>query len=870
MAICFEKQWRNEHGKLIALPHYTTKNDSFLKMSMILKKMGIKNYAFPLCLYDPDLLNVNPHDLVEDTPQNEILRQKVMIESRNNVWYFLREVVKIFDQGGEPIPFQLSRGSMAMTWCFLNGIDYWGMQPRQAQPLTAGVLTPNGYVPMGTIVKGSEVIAADGSTVKVSGVFPHGVANTYRMTLEDGSYTECCKDHLWRVYCPDWGDQWKIYTLQEIVESREDLMIPKFNSKDYSDRLRLRAIEFVGQKPVQCIEIDHPDHLYVTDFGIISHNTGKTICAITLTAWMIYCGTKTFNVGHFTKDDSLRTENIARVKMIRDYLPAWFVVKDRYKDKDNATILFYSALTTKYQTMVAQKDPGQADRQARGISPSFIHIDEIAFCPNIGISYSVMLSSTDKARANAKKNGQPHSNIITTTAGDPSRKEAKEAASILEGAMNFTEHLYDIVDRDTLHRIVEANSPKKLINGTFSHIQLGLTNEWLREKIVRNNMSKDAVCRDYLNRWVSIQEAPIIPKDILNRITASEKEASWIDIISDKFVVYWYVPREVVESTAFRSKPFVLGCDSSEMIGRDATTMIGIDPVDLSVICSFRMNEGNINVVGSCMANFMLKYPKSILVPENKSSGTSIIDIVSVILRREGHNPFKRIFNWVVNNRDQKEFAQINIHDVDLLDTTVKKYFGIKTDKTKRDELYTTTLMRATEKAACNIRDGRLISELSSLTERNGRVDHAAGGHDDTVIAFLMAMWFILNAKHLDIYGISPGSIMSRLEVTGDNKSQEIIRHEKKQMFVRNKLEQLREARKKHTDPSVLSIIDGDIRMFESMLDKTIALNPETADDFYRDPNKFTDKEAAASSRPDVSQSDVKRSFDAIFSLVGR
>ena len=87
MAICFEKQWRNEHGKLIALPHYTTKNDSFLKMSMILKKMGIKNYAFPLCLYDPDLLNVNPHDLVEDTPQNEILKQKVMIESRNNVWY---------------------------------------------------------------------------------------------------------------------------------------------------------------------------------------------------------------------------------------------------------------------------------------------------------------------------------------------------------------------------------------------------------------------------------------------------------------------------------------------------------------------------------------------------------------------------------------------------------------------------------------------------------------------------------------------------------------------------------------------------------------------------------------------------------------
>lgn len=43
--------------------------------------------------------------------------------------------------------------------------------------------------------------------------------------------------------------------------------------KTMRHRLRITSIESIGQKPAQCIAIDHPDHLYVTDNYVVTHNS---------------------------------------------------------------------------------------------------------------------------------------------------------------------------------------------------------------------------------------------------------------------------------------------------------------------------------------------------------------------------------------------------------------------------------------------------------------------------------------------------------------------------------------------------------------------------------------------------------------------
>lgn len=67
------------------------------------------------------------------------------------------------------------------------------------QPLSSNILTPNGWTKMENIKVGSEVIAADGSIAKVTGVYPKGVKDIYRVSFDDHTYVDCGLEHLWEV-----------------------------------------------------------------------------------------------------------------------------------------------------------------------------------------------------------------------------------------------------------------------------------------------------------------------------------------------------------------------------------------------------------------------------------------------------------------------------------------------------------------------------------------------------------------------------------------------------------------------------------------------------------------------------------------------
>lgn len=67
----------------------------------------------------------------------------------------------------------------------------------KAQPLDSLILTPNGYVTMGSIKLGDNVIGVNGNPIKVDGVYPKGEKEIYLITFSDGTSTECCGEHLW-------------------------------------------------------------------------------------------------------------------------------------------------------------------------------------------------------------------------------------------------------------------------------------------------------------------------------------------------------------------------------------------------------------------------------------------------------------------------------------------------------------------------------------------------------------------------------------------------------------------------------------------------------------------------------------------------
>lgn len=67
------------------------------------------------------------------------------------------------------------------------------------QPLSSKILTPNGWITMGDVKVGTKVIGADGKSCNVTGVYPKGIKDVYRVSFDDGSYVDCGLEHLWEV-----------------------------------------------------------------------------------------------------------------------------------------------------------------------------------------------------------------------------------------------------------------------------------------------------------------------------------------------------------------------------------------------------------------------------------------------------------------------------------------------------------------------------------------------------------------------------------------------------------------------------------------------------------------------------------------------
>lgn len=69
----------------------------------------------------------------------------------------------------------------------------------KAQPLSSNLLGKNGYFKMRDVKVGDEIYGDDGKLHSVTGVYPQGVKDIYRVVFSDKSSTLCSEDHLWTI-----------------------------------------------------------------------------------------------------------------------------------------------------------------------------------------------------------------------------------------------------------------------------------------------------------------------------------------------------------------------------------------------------------------------------------------------------------------------------------------------------------------------------------------------------------------------------------------------------------------------------------------------------------------------------------------------
>ncbi|MCK9567494.1 SNF2-related protein [Candidatus Pacearchaeota archaeon] len=141
----------------------------------------------------------------------------------------------------------------------------------KAQPVSEPVLTPKGWVPIGTLKVGDFVIGSNGRPTRVDGVFPQGVKDIFEIVLSDDARTRCCEDHLWAVQTPN--DRVRNPGRIRVL-SLKDL-----NALGLKDRNENHKFFIPMVRPVEFEETDLPMHPYL--LGALIANGG--LCATTIT-----------------------------------------------------------------------------------------------------------------------------------------------------------------------------------------------------------------------------------------------------------------------------------------------------------------------------------------------------------------------------------------------------------------------------------------------------------------------------------------------------------------------------------------------------------------------------------------------------------
>lgn len=572
--------------------------------------------------------------------------------------------------------------------------------------------------------------------------------------------------------------------------------------------------------------------------------TGKSFSTDTLMVWLLFVRCLKTKINLLTKDDKLRRENIDRLKEIIGELPPYLDLRSR-EDTTNGEEITIKALGNHYQTNVPRSSEKDANNLGRGITTPVVHIDEPPFQRHIGLAVMAMLASMGNVIERAQAANAPYGVIMTTTAGmrnDPSG--AWVYKNIVQASAPWSELFLDCANLDELKVMVRRNSPagKLQINGTFDHRQLGKTDEWLRDKIEHAMQEGETAERDYLNIWTSGNERSPFSKDVTEAINNSKRGADYEQGFPEGYILRWYIPREKIAETMANGK-FVMGVDTSEASGRDDICLAIVNVATGGLVCAGSFNETNIFTFSQWLANLMIDYENITAIIERRSTGIAVLDMLVIRLQQAGIDPFKRLFNRIVNDQDESETNLEKMREIkaamygrdEYFYSTRKQHFGFATSAsglTSRTGLYTTTLKEATKNHASKIHDQMLIQQLLGLVNKDGRIDHASGEHDDMVIAWLLANWFITTGKHLSHYGIDSRLVLSEARPV-KAMSQEDYYQKVEQDAIRREIEEIYEKMMNETDENASLRLELRLRT----LDKRLILQDDDAyslDDLLR------------------------------------
>jgi hypothetical protein len=536
----------------------------------------------------------------------------------------------------------------------------------------------------------------------------------------------------------------------------------------FPNQLFVDRIEYLGEAPCTCIEVDNEEHLYVTDDFLVTHNT---VSVQVIKFWLTFIMGRGYKSHLVTLKSDNRAQFIDAIKKIRTCLPK-YLVNPTYKDKDAGTYLTYKAFgddqVNTLTISVPQMGEAAAGDLGRGLTVGTTNYDEPGYISWIESIINGCSPSALTEMELCREAGIPYGiNYITT----PNTTLHPSGAFMFEKLMSSTEwreKFFDSYSESHLKARLLRASPKKTTSPSvamvYNYLQLGKDKEWVKETIDSLGLSLAKAKIDLLLMWVEDGENRLFDDITREAINNVKRDKVWSKEFrsSGLFVDFFVTQQQLMEmGKKEHNDYFLIGVDTSQAINKDACTLIIRSMRSGKVIGVGRFALAFLDDVTAIIVDMLETLNNSLLIIE-RNYAHHMIDNLLIMLPAKGMDPFTRIYNTVfqdpVNNPKEYEAVQHTkfAHRTKNFYLKYKQYFGFNTTSTSRQVLYG-LIQEAVGITGYGINYDRLADELINLRTKSDRIDHDTKQHDDLVIAWLLTYWFIKLGANKPMYGIPTG-----------------------------------------------------------------------------------------------------------------
>lgn len=326
--------------------------------------------------------------------------------------------------------------------------------------------------------------------------------------------------------------------------------------------------------------------------------------------------------------------------------------------------------------------------------------------------------------------------------GDLDSPAGQAAQKILDKTCRWSEKYYDL-GPDKTKEIIATNSENGICYIEYFYTQLGLDEDWFRRLCKLVNGDPTAIKRELLlQRIRGSKDSPFSEEDLM---AIQEIKPN---IIEEHYIMDLYQLN--VYKKLNQKVPYLVGVDVATGVNNDSTAVSVVNPYTLQIDAEFRSPIMGYPDLKRFLYQLVKKYiPNAVLCIEKNHGGDSVIqDLRETVLNR---NIYHSMSKDLVDDNN----AKINKGQIER-EVERRRNYGVFTGVKSR-ALMIDLLFLTVQENKDRLTSHFVIDDILKLVRKNGKVQAAAGEHDDSIMSYLIALYVYTYGKNLNRWGIVKG-----------------------------------------------------------------------------------------------------------------